>query len=694
MFKNPTQMKNYVCLLFVTFISLHICGQEFKIGLEARDKRTKKALPAIISVRATNSDRELSGQMRNDLYVINVQPNTEYQIIAAYQDYNTYRQTLNFEKIGTPIEAQPFVINLASLKDQPFVEKTETIVETELPQLIVTKGATTETKIAEKPQSIIVKPADVETKRAEDSSPKVEKIEVPTVKEIKQNLAFKAIDAMTGQPVAAKFKLTDNIKDTYTGATNNDDNFYEVTVLVQPDAYQLLVTAAGYRNYQEKIVLTKTLNSEQSKKTIKLSKSDVFIKINVLDEQTVMALKMATIRVIDVADKRAAVNVRDAPNGQVVVQIQPERKYTVEVESAGYVPFSKSLDEILAKLNTQNTLNVKLKKFTESYISISAINTSTGQRVPAKFKLKGDQTDEVIELNTTASALVTKFKVTDPDIYRVETTATGYKANSSNLDAEETIPGQDLTFEAKLIPSASSSATPIAAAAVPKTVTSSFNFLVMDASSNKYVPNTKFKVLNQRTKQPIGAIRAISNGFQVDLVVDNFYIIEVEANGYDKSLLKFEAASGGRSEFPISLNVAKKVAPVVRRGPKPVVNERIFDNIKIGQSVAIEDNVYFDQSSYVLRYEAYPQLTRLAAILSKNPKMTVGIIGHTDNVGDSRLNQILSENRSKVISNFLINKGVNESRISYTGEGQTRPLANNDTEENRKRNRRVEFIIK
>jgi outer membrane protein OmpA-like peptidoglycan-associated protein len=683
-------MKNYVCLLLFVFISMRVCAQEFKVGLKARDKRTKKVLPAIISVKATNSERELLGQMRDDLYVINVQPNTQYQIIAAYQDYNTFRQTLNFEKTGSTTETQPFVIDLISQKDQPFVVKTTTIIE---PTVAEKPAPVVETKVLEK-----VAPPVVKVEKVIDK-PATPVVITPVVvkNEVKQNLSFRAVDAMTGQPVAAKFKLTDNIKDTYSGATNNDDNFYEVTVLVQTEPYQLLVTAAGYRNYQEKIILTKTLSNDQSKKTIKLSKSDVFIKINVLDEQTVAALQKATIRVIDMADKRAAVNVRDAPNGQVVAQIQPERKYTVEVESAGYVPFSKPLDEVLAKLNSQNTLNVKLKKFTESYISISAINASTGQRVPAKFKLKGEQSSEIIEISTTAGALVSKMKVTDPDIYHVETIATGFKTNTSNLDAEEIVPGQDLNFEAKLTPGPSSTTLLVAPAAVsakPEPVSASFNFLVVDASTNNAVANAKFKVINQRTKQPINTIKAISNGFQASLLVDNFYIVEVEANGYDKSQLKFEAASGGRSEFQISLNAAKKIVPIARRSPRPVVNERIFDNIKIGQSVAIEDNVYFDQSSYVLRYEAYPQLARLASIMLRNPKMTVGIIGHTDNIGDPRLNLILSENRSKVISNFLVNKGVAESRIIHTGEGQTRPLANNDSEENRKRNRRVEFIIK
>ena len=127
---------------------------------------------------------------------------------------------------------------------------------------------------------------------------------------------------------------------------------------------------------------------------------------------------------------------------------------------------------------------------------------------------------------------------------------------------------------------------------------------------------------------------------------------------------------------------------------KPVVNEKIFDNIKAGQTLTIEDNVYFDQSSYILRPEAYGQLNRLAVIMAKNADIKIEIVGHTDNTGDPRLNQTLSEQRAKVIANYLVNQGATEANIAHRGEGQSKPIAPNDSEENRQRNRRVQFLIK
>jgi len=80
--------------------------------------------------------------------------------------------------------------------------------------------------------------------------------------------------------------------------------------------------------------------------------------------------------------------------------------------------------------------------------------------------------------------------------------------------------------------------------------------------------------------------------------------------------------------------------------------------------------------------------------MTKNADIKIEIVGHTDNIGDPRLNQTLSEQRAKVIANYLVNQGATEANIAHRGEGQNKPIAPNDSEENRQRNRRVQFLIK
>jgi outer membrane protein OmpA-like peptidoglycan-associated protein len=62
-------------------------------------------------------------------------------------------------------------------------------------------------------------------------------------------------------------------------------------------------------------------------------------------------------------------------------------------------------------------------------------------------------------------------------------------------------------------------------------------------------------------------------------------------------------------------------------------------------------------------------------------------------VGNAKLNQLLSENRARVIHNYLVGKGIDSKRLKFAGYGQTKPVSPNDTEENKSKNRRVECLV-
>ncbi len=103
--------------------------------------------------------------------------------------------------------------------------------------------------------------------------------------------------------------------------------------------------------------------------------------------------------------------------------------------------------------------------------------------------------------------------------------------------------------------------------------------------------------------------------------------------------------------------------------------------------------VYFEQSNYELRPEAIGELDKIAVWLRQNPTQKVRVIGHTDNVGDGLLNIALSEFRAKVTKSYLLTHGVPESQIDWRGVGGKYPIAPNDNEENKKKNRRVEVKV-
>ena len=142
----------------------------------------------------------------------------------------------------------------------------------------------------------------------------------------------------------------------------------------------------------------------------------------------------------------------------------------------------------------------------------------------------------------------------------------------------------------------------------------------------------------------------------------------------------------------VSCDTCADYGYVIRLEKENPKTDSVFRNLELNQSFRL-DNVYFDQSSYVLRPESFPQLDKLIKTLVTTPKLVIEIAGHTDNVGDKRLNQALSENRAKIITNYLVTNGIAEKRLRHNGYGSNKPAAPNDSEENKRKNRRVEFVV-
>ena len=105
-------------------------------------------------------------------------------------------------------------------------------------------------------------------------------------------------------------------------------------------------------------------------------------------------------------------------------------------------------------------------------------------------------------------------------------------------------------------------------------------------------------------------------------------------------------------------------------------------------------NVTFVTGSSSLTPQAIAELNKLIEILGRFPKADVGIEGHTDNVGNAAANQALSARRAEAVKAYLVGKGIAADRLTATGYGQERPVADNSTINGRAENRRVDFTFK
>ena len=116
----------------------------------------------------------------------------------------------------------------------------------------------------------------------------------------------------------------------------------------------------------------------------------------------------------------------------------------------------------------------------------------------------------------------------------------------------------------------------------------------------------------------------------------------------------------------------------------------MFEAINKNGSVALYIN--FETGKSQIKPESEPIIDQIFKMLKQNPDLKVSIEGHTDNVGSEKSNRTLSESRAKSVMNALVSKGINVSRIQYKGWGQTKPIADNNTEEGKAKNRRVEIV--
>lgn len=103
--------------------------------------------------------------------------------------------------------------------------------------------------------------------------------------------------------------------------------------------------------------------------------------------------------------------------------------------------------------------------------------------------------------------------------------------------------------------------------------------------------------------------------------------------------------------------------------------------------------VLFDFGKADLRPEASPALDSLVAFLKKHPAARLGISGHTDDVGSDEYNLDLSGRRAKAVYNYLLNAAIPPEQIEWKAFGESRPVADNTTEEGRQKNRRVECVL-
>jgi outer membrane protein OmpA-like peptidoglycan-associated protein/tetratricopeptide (TPR) repeat protein len=184
---------------------------------------------------------------------------------------------------------------------------------------------------------------------------------------------------------------------------------------------------------------------------------------------------------------------------------------------------------------------------------------------------------------------------------------------------------------------------------------------------------TRIELKNMETKKiSVIPLDSVTGKYTAVAPFNNDYIMTVKREGYVYES-RYIARTDSIYKMPARLDLN-------------------IQQIEVNKSYRIND-IYFAFNSFDLTKESKAVLDLLIEFLAENPSICIEIQGHTDNIGNDSENMKLSSNRAKSVYNYLITNKIDAVRLAYKGFGKTMPVASNDTEEGRAKNRRTVFVI-
>jgi outer membrane protein OmpA-like peptidoglycan-associated protein/tetratricopeptide (TPR) repeat protein len=215
-----------------------------------------------------------------------------------------------------------------------------------------------------------------------------------------------------------------------------------------------------------------------------------------------------------------------------------------------------------------------------------------------------------------------------------------------------------------------------------------YSFELYDAARPEKVLFIKGNIKSESSAEPLNARIELKNietkkisQIPMDSITGNYVAVAPFNSDYIMTVKKAEHVY--ESKYISRVDSIFKIPAKVDIEMKP---------IELNKSYRIND-IYFPFNSYDLTGESKVVLDQLIEFLNESGNISIQIQGHTDNIGNDAGNLKLSASRAQSVYNYLIENGIAESRLTYKGFGKSVPVADNDTEEGRAKNRRTVFVI-
>ncbi len=215
-----------------------------------------------------------------------------------------------------------------------------------------------------------------------------------------------------------------------------------------------------------------------------------------------------------------------------------------------------------------------------------------------------------------------------------------------------------------------------------------YSFDLYDAARPERVLFIKGNVKSELTAEPLKARIELKNietkkisEIPMDTLTGNYVAVAPFSSDYIMTVKKADHVY--ESKYISMVDSIFRIPAKVDMEMKP---------IELNKSYRIND-IFFPFNSFELTPESKVVIDQLLDFLNENRTISIEVQGHTDNIGNDASNLKLSENRARSVYNYLIEQGISETRLTYKGFGKSMPIAANETEAGRAKNRRTVFVI-
>ncbi len=238
----------------------------------------------------------------------------------------------------------------------------------------------------------------------------------------------------------------------------------------------------------------------------------------------------------------------------------------------------------------------------------------------------------------------------------------------------------------------------------PEKIIADLNVNVVDEKTKRPLKGVKIRVIDTKSGKVNTKSSASTHKYVwSDVQQETTLRLIAEKDGYEKTIKEVNTSGLSKSKtFNITLALAKIEEAIVeppvvvddKPAKKEVIDVKEFDKdiVKKGTIMRTEE-ISFPADKYQLKPSSYSILNEIYNLLKANPSMKIEVGGHTNNIPDHKYCDWLSKERSKTVAQYLISKGIPESRILYKGYGKRSPIATNKTKEGRRKNQRVDIKI-